>query len=59
MSVTKGSILMSIAHCDRRIADADSELERLRGRSAARGVQELVHNPIPSRERWTSRYFII
>jgi len=35
MSVTEGSILMSIAHCDRRIADADSELERLRGRRAA------------------------
>jgi ribosomal protein L19E len=35
VSVTEGSILMSIAHCDRRIADADSELERLRGRRAA------------------------
>jgi ribosomal protein L19E len=35
MSVTEGSILLSIAHCARRIADADSELERLRGRRAA------------------------
>jgi hypothetical protein len=40
MSVTEGSILMSIAHCDRRIADADSELERLRGRRAARWQEQ-------------------
>ena len=36
MSVTEGSIRKSIVDCDRRIADADRELERLRGRRAAK-----------------------
>jgi hypothetical protein len=40
MSVTEGSILKSIADCDRRIADTDRELERLRGRRAARWQEE-------------------
>jgi hypothetical protein len=40
MSVTEGSILKSIADCDRRIGDADRELERLRGRRAARWQEQ-------------------
>jgi hypothetical protein len=40
MSVTEGSILKSIADCDRRIADADRELEHLRGRRAARWQEQ-------------------
>jgi hypothetical protein len=40
MSVPEGSILKSIADCDRRIADADRELERLRGRRAARWQEQ-------------------
>jgi hypothetical protein len=40
MSATEGPILKSIADCDRRIADADRELERLRGRRAARWQEQ-------------------
>jgi len=40
MSITEGSILNSIADCDRRIAGADRELERLRGRRAAKWQEQ-------------------
>jgi hypothetical protein len=58
MSVTEGSILKSIVDCDRRIADADRELERLRGCRAAkwqerdqfaRSRTEAKDNPAPVR----------